>query len=220
MTKKEFIKKYKIKTFLVSLVLTLFSALMYTISMAISKDYHYINMSIDNKIPFIKYFVIPYCFYFFMPTLSLYLLSFFNMKKFKRLVIVSIIGIVIANIVFNIYQVKMVTANVTGNDIFSKLIKFIYSAEEPLNCFPSLHAFFGTSVVITLIDEKKCPIWMRIVVPISGVLIIMSTVFIKQHYFIDALAGVLMMILLYTGAIIIEKIIEKKKMGKTSCEEC
>lgn len=218
MTKKELFEKYNGKYFLISLGLTLFSAALYFITMKISTDYHYINMAIDDKIPFIKYFVVFYVLYFVMPTLAPYMLSFFNKRKFYRLQIASLVVVIISNIVYHVYQVKMVTHVITENDIFSKLINFIYTSEDPLNCFPSLHAAFGTAIVFALLGEKKCPIGLKIFNAVVGIGIILSTVFIKQHYFIDIVVGSLLMIIAYIIVYLVDIKYFKKKQEKKNLQ--
>ncbi len=59
--------------------------------------------------------------------------------------------------------------------------------------------------------ENRITVAMRIISVVMGVGCILSTMFIKQHYAIDALAGVLLMVAVY---IIADAVIRKICAGK------
>ena len=60
----------------------------------------------------------------------------------------------------------------------------------------------------------KMPKWLTIVSIIFGVGCILSTVFVKQHYFIDMVAGTILFIIVYPLVIYFEKLILKRKEQK------
>ena len=66
-----------------------------------------------------------------------------------------------------------------------------------LNCFPSIHAIMGTLMVISGVKTKGFPKWFQITSIVFGVGCILSTVFIKQHYFIDMVVGTIIMLFFY-----------------------
>ncbi len=61
-------------------------------------------------------------------------------------------------------------------------------AEQPTGAFPSSHV--GVTVVILLLAKKRLSLFYKICLPLAFILIL-STVYIKAHYAVDAIFGVL-----------------------------
>lgn len=207
-----YVKKYHIKYMLLIVLLYVIKLVLYETSSFINSDYSIITMKIDSLIPFCKYFILFYTTYYWFPILQLYLLSFADKRKFYRLLIAIGVSCLIANVIFWIYQVKMIRPEITDSTIFDWMINFIYKIDkEALNCFPSVHALMGCGMVIGGLKTKKFPHWLRIISFIFGIGCIVSTVFIKQHYFIDMLVGMLLMVIVYLIVLVIDEKIVKKK---------
>ena len=87
----------------------------------------------------------------------------------------------------------------TGNAFEQFWLRFIYGADKPTNVFPSIHVFNSIGCAIALIKSKKFkdnkP--MHIFAIISAVLITLSTMFIKQHSVMDAVAASIIAYILY-----------------------
>lgn len=215
-TKKKFFyyfKKYHIEYMLLIILLYLIKLILYETSSLINSDYSIITMKIDSLIPFCKYFILFYTTYYWFPILQLYLLSYANKRKFYRLLIAIGISCLIANVIFWIYQVKMIRPEITGSTIFDWMVNFIYKLDgEALNCFPSVHALMGCSMIIGSLKTEKFPSWFKIISLIFGIGCILSTVFVKQHYFIDMLVGTMLMLIVYLLVLLVDKRIIKKKM--------
>ena len=56
------------------------------------------------------------------------------------------------------------------------------------NYFPSLHVAFALTLSLFIIENK--PKWLKVAVLCWSVLVSASTLFTKQHYFIDVVGGV------------------------------
>ena len=193
-----------------------FKAMLYFIIAYIPCKPVMFNMEIDKHIPFISYFYFFYLLYYILPEIFLWILSFFDKKKMITIVLATVSATFLACICYLIQQVKMDRVYyenlVSEYSDFSKVhnldtfwrwaIDKQYKADETaLNCFPSLHATVGMALALVGIytgkDEKHFPIGLRIFCGLFGLGIILSTVFVKQHYFIDMLVGVLLEALLY-----------------------
>ena len=85
--------------------------------------------------------------------------------------------------------------------IFDKIMHFIQAnAEQPTAAFPSSHV--GISIIIILLLRKKTPLFIKIIFPLVIVLIL-STVYIKAHYAIDVIGGIIFApIMLYLASIL------------------
>lgn len=171
-------------------------------------------MEIDNMIPFVSYFYFFYILYYVVPEIFLWILSFYDRKKMVTIVLATMVTTLLACICFLIQQVKMIrpeaemaqyadTSSIHNLDtLFRWGVNWQYGADETaLNCFPSLHATVGMALAVVGLytgkDEKHFPIGLRIFCALFGLGIVMSTFFVKQHYFIDAVAGAGLMAILY-----------------------
>lgn len=172
---------------------------------------------IDDKIPFISYFYFFYLFYYVVPELALWALSFWDKKKSLNLTSSCIVMSFLAFICYCSCQVRMVRpgaemevakyanfSSVYNLDTFFKwAINLQYTKLDPIpvNCMPSLHCAVSCAVLLTAIPtgkgEGKFPIGWRIFFGLFGLGIILSTFIIKQHYFFDAIAGTFGFVLVY-----------------------
>lgn len=171
-------------------------------------------MAIDNAIPLVPEFYFFYVLYYILPEIFLWILSFYDKKKTTTIIIATVSATILACICYLIQQVKMIRpeayvaqyrdfSNVHNlREFFLHFIDWQYRADETaLNCFPSLHATVGTALALVGLytgkDEKHCPLWIRIFCGLFGAGIIMSTFFVKQHYFIDSMVGMCLELVLY-----------------------
>ena len=205
-------KKFHIKEIIFIGLLFLGQIILYLISSKVNSNGHIINMKIDSLIPFCKYFIFFYFTYYWFVPLILWLLSYANPRKFYRLLIATAVTCIACNICFLIYQVQMVRPSINDNDIFSILVKFIYNSDPTAqNCCPSIHAVMGTLMIIGGYKTEKFPKWLKITSIVFGIGCIVSTVFVKQHYFIDMVLGVIFMSVFYALVLLIDKKIQKKR---------
>lgn len=221
-----FCKQKHLFYLLFAIILYLFQALFYKLSTIINSNGHVIDMEIDKHIPFIKYFFIFYFMYYFMPELILWIISFKDKRKYWRCFISMAIIIVVSNIFYMCFQIQMIREPGYPNDMklwdirslsdFCDVgINFIYNIDGmALNCFPSLHASLGMLAIVSVINfdkKEKYSIWFYLIAIIFGIGCILSTVFIKQHYFIDVIAGISLTIIVTLVVWLIDKYILKQQ---------
>ena len=80
---------------------------------------------------------------------------------------------------------------VTGNDIFSRLVRFIYWTDVPNNLFPSIHCMESHLCWRGLARCRRVPKWVKIAAFILSLAIYASTVLVRQHLVLDIPAGIL-----------------------------
>ena len=187
-------KKIEVKPILISLCLIIFQSLIYLISKQIQGTPNIIGGVIDNKIPFIVYFIMPYVIWYLMLFIVLY-------KKdkniFTKYILSYIIITIISNIIFIIYPTTVLRENLNGTNIFYIITKFIYQIDTPaLNCFPSLHCGISMLWILFITNIKKSNKTKILIITIS-ILIMSSTLLIKQHVLIDLVSGNIIAILIY-----------------------
>ncbi|MBI5798283.1 phosphatase PAP2 family protein [Candidatus Woesearchaeota archaeon] len=158
-------------------------ALAWSLSYIISNAYvektaeGYINYhsSFDDLFPLIPFFVIIY-----ISAYALFFLPLFFEQEFKPYVfgLLSLAGITL--LIFTIFP-GIITRPQLGTDIFSKILAWIYSIDNPHNLFPSSHvslSFFSACIM----NNKWIYFWFA--------LIAISTLLIKQHYIVDVIGGI------------------------------
>lgn len=144
----------------------------------------YPEIAADAHIPFVPTLVFGYALYYVWIFLPVLLLR--TRAHFYQVMIGYILIQLPAIVVFLLYPSQMTRPSVGGDDIASLLVRFLYRMDPGFNLLPSLHV--GHSVLVALFfytfRPKAFP-W----VAIGTLLIVLSTVLIKQHVVLDVLAG-------------------------------
>lgn len=233
----DFCIKYKMNFFALVALLFLLNGIVYEVTAILPLPDHLLSMDIDSKIPFIPEFCFFYTLFYVGPFVFLTALAFYDKKKLLAIIAGGVVGLVICQICYLIYNVKMdrtaYEAIVEPYWIFKE--DSIHNVHEfamgmchlqyyldPMarNGIPSLHAMFGTLIFISGCPlskgEKHCPIGLRIAAIIFGLGVVCSTFFVKQHYFIDAVIGfALAMVMYFIAKIVLNKIYNKHKDNET-----
>lgn len=144
---------------------------------------------VDSYLPVIPMFVVPYIlFYPFVFTGLIYLFKH-NRPAYVHTVWCYSIGLVLCYATYWLYQTTFPRPELLGQDIFSYLLRQIYQADKPVNCLPSIHAL-GTMLV--MLGLAAGPHQKKLLVNFVGVLIILSTMFTKQHGVLDVIAALIL----------------------------
>ncbi|MEC0299481.1 phosphatase PAP2 family protein [Peribacillus frigoritolerans] len=147
---------------------------------------------IDGEIPFIKEFAVPYLLWYpYIYGLLIYY-CFVDRKHYFIGLGSLISGKLLCFLVYCLWQTTVPRPEVVGNDIFAQLMRFIYSHDQPVNCLPSIHVLTTFIMMIVAHKRKEEHKWEYASVTAFGTLIILSTLFTKQHAVLDALAGILL----------------------------
>lgn len=166
---------------------------------AVVQPVHLMTIGLDYKIPFIKEFVVAYLMWFPYIISVFVFCAFRSRKEFFRLCGIIFSGMCLAYLFFMLYPNYIdIRPAVLGNDVFSKLLHWLYSIDTPTNVFPSLHVYIALVLhqcVVRLADQNKEKGIVYASFAVS-VLIIISTVFIKQHSMADVFSGMLFSILM------------------------
>lgn len=152
------------------------------------KVYH-IPSSVDSLVHFNKYFVVPYAIWYFYVVFVLFYYAVYDDKRYIKLLFGINAGMIVCFIIFYFFPTFVPRPEVYGNDIFARAVRAIYVRDNPYNCFPSIHVLDSVLIAIYInADDKISPFYKTIASSIS-ILILLSTMFIKQHYFYDVVAA-------------------------------
>jgi len=117
-------------------------------------------------------------------------------KSYFRLIMGIAAGMAICFAIYLIFPTTVPRPEVTGNDIFSRLVRFVYSRDNPYNCFPSIHVLDTVLATLFMWKSSRSGILKGIALP-SCILICVSTLFVKQHYILDGIAATILAMSLY-----------------------
>lgn len=162
---------------------------------------HIIGIPLDYKIPYIEAFIIPYLLWFPFMAVAFVGMFLFAKKEYAKMAAFLITGMTLFLIISWVYP-NGLNLRPDGFDhvnIFTRLIDNLYSGDTSTNVFPSLHVFnsIGAAIAFIRVGKDTNKKWMGIVASILAILIILSTMFIKQHSVIDVIGAFLMALLLY-----------------------
>jgi len=159
---------------------------------------YYWKLSIDDKIPFIPIFIIPYLGYFVFILITI--VQLWNTEYLNSFFISYILVYLIAGLFWYLFPNGVRRPLIKRKDPFSKITSFIYSIDEDSNGFPSAH-IFGTLICSYFMFLISPNYWLLIL--ITCITICVSTLFTKQHYIIDLIGGIAVFILSVFIALII-----------------
>lgn len=159
----------------------------------IRESYFPVYCSLDDKIPFCEYFLIPYLFWFvFLIGIHIYTLLFDvdSFKKLMRFIIITYSAAMLIYIVFpNCQELRPVIFE--RDNIFTHFIKGFYQFDTNTNVCPSIHVIGSVAVMLCAWHSKHfSKTGWRIVFGVIALLISVSTVFLKQHSVLDIVAAV------------------------------
>ena len=106
-------------------------------------------------------------------------------------IITFIITTLIAGIIFVSFPNTVVRANITDNSISNQVVKIIYALDDPgINCLPSTHCLYAFLFIFAILDTKSnSPKWMKLLITTLSILVVLSTLFVKQHVLYDVVAA-------------------------------
>lgn len=166
-------------------------------------DYHIIHCAVDDWIPFNEYFIIPYLMWFFY-VVGAFIYLFFKAPRgeFLKFGVCLTGGMSISMLICMIYPngLELRPAVFHKDNILISLVSGLYGTDTATNVFPSVHVLNSLVVHIALIRNRFLKEHYPVVRTGSRVLcllIILSTMFLKQHSFIDVCGAIVLYGILY-----------------------
>ncbi|NMM65560.1 inositol phosphorylceramide synthase [Clostridium sp. P21] len=158
---------------------------------------HYLVTPLDNSIPFLKIFIIPYLLYYPFIAFTLIYLCFYYRKVYYKTIVSLFLGMLISYLVYFIFQTATPRPQLHGNDLLTSLVVFIYNQDNPFNCFPSIHVLTSYLMIKGIMKSDEKSLLIKASVWLVGLSIILSTQFIKQHVILDLVSGILLAEIIY-----------------------
>lgn len=167
----------------------------------VTTHFHVIHMDIDDKIPFLSIFIVPYYLWFLYVAAVVVFQFFTSVPEFKRNCTFLFTGMTIFLIISTIYPNGHLLrpAVYPDNSIFTEMVKFLHSTDTATNIFPSIHVYNSIGTHIAVISSERLKN-NKVICTLSFLLMIsicMATVFLKQHSMFDVITGIIMAIVIY-----------------------
>lgn len=192
---QSFVKKYKHGLIIVvyALIYTMLFGLLE--HRAVPGGYHIVHTLFDDYIPFCEFFIVPYLLWFPYMFLAVAYFIFRNedRREYYQLITNLIMGMTIFLIVSYIYPNAhhLRPREFARDNIFVDAVRWLYSTDTPTNILPSIHVFNSLAVHMSITSCKALK--NRKVIRYGSltltILIILSTMFLKQHSFVDVSLG-------------------------------
>lgn len=181
--------------------LTVYLVWFYLIENVHGRDYTIIHMKVDDKIPFCEFFIVPYLLWFFYVAWILVYLLFTNTKDFHKCCMFLFTGmtvfLVISTLFPNIHYLR--PAHMPRDNMFTDLVSMLYKADTSTNLWPSIHVYNSLGVLFAVVHNERLASRKTIkfgCFTLSS-LIILSTLFLKQHSLFDVMTAFIMAAAVY-----------------------
>lgn len=152
------------------------------------KYYHLLSFQFDKYIRIIPVFVVPYA--LFIPWLVFGVCLLWNQGIYLNFILSHIIATSLATIIYIVYPTGVKRPSINNpKTFFDKILVFIYTHDHDNNACPSGHVY--STLITSTYLSLSLPQYL-IIFSVVGMLITLSTLFTKQHYLIDVIAGILL----------------------------
>lgn len=164
------------------------------------------KLPLDDMIPMVSVFIIPYVWSYLYWAMGPMAVSLCDKRHFADYMAANLVACVFGTLCLAFFPTYMdrvaeglfaVTENPT---VFDKLREFWYSldgSEMAYNLLPSFHCINSTLCYLGVAGRKELPKWFRVYSLVTTLLIYASTVYVKQHYVLDILAGVALAVIAF-----------------------
>ncbi|MDO4475960.1 MAG: phosphatase PAP2 family protein [Lachnospiraceae bacterium] len=161
------------------------------------RHYHVLHSAIDDMIPFCEYFIIPYTLWFLYMALGICWFVFCSGSKreYYQLSSVLAIGMTLFLIVSCVWpNMQDLRPEVFAREnMFVDMVRQLYATDTPTNVLPSIHVYNSLALMFAFLSSERMRgrnVAKGAIVTLT-ILIVLSTMFLKQHSVVDVSMGVL-----------------------------
>ena len=157
------------------------------------QDYTVSYCRMDDFIPFNELFIFPYMFWFVYLGGMIVYLFFTDKDSFLQLMKYIIFTNTMALIIFILFPTcqNLRPTTFPRDNILTRFIGHFYQFDTNTNVAPSLHVIDSVAVMSVALHARRFrSVKWRIAFVVVGLLICMSTVFLKQHSIIDIFVAI------------------------------
>ena len=166
--------------------------LVYWGARCINADMKHFDMTlpIDRATPVIPVFVVVYfgCYISWI----IYYIASVRVGRYEcaRFVTFDIITRTCCAVLFVVIPTYNIRPDITGEDIFSCALRFLYEIDAADNLFPSIHCLVSWNCYIGVRNIKEYPVIFKNMAAVIAVMVFISTLVTKQHVIADVISAV------------------------------
>ena len=193
-------KKYNF--FIYSIILVFGgNAFLYFFSKLLVSDYHLIGGVIDTKIPLIPEFIYFYMIWYPLSIITLYIIYRYSKKDYLKIIIALVASLLVAHITYYIYPTMVDRPIIDSyNSLTSWMMHTMYLFDTPpVNCLPSVHCLICFLIIFGIFHTREINKYFKWSIIIVNILIVASTLLVKQHVLIDVYASLALALIAYYG---------------------
>jgi membrane-associated phospholipid phosphatase len=155
---------------------------------------HAPELALDRLVPLVPAWALVYgALYAFLIVLPVFVIQ--QQELIRRTVWAYLMVWIVAYIFFLLYPtVAPRSDTVVGEGFATWGLRFLYEADPPYNCFPSLHVAHSFVSALACYQVHRR---LGLVAISSASLVAISTLFTKQHYVADVISGILLALAAY-----------------------
>jgi membrane-associated phospholipid phosphatase len=161
------------------------------------RDFNILHCRLDDLTPLLDGFIIPY--YLWFPFVAFFCIYFYHKMSVKECVQLFsslVIGMTITLIIYTVWPnaVSLRPAELENDGIFSIWVAELYKIDTVTNVCPSLHVLNTLIIDVAFFRAEKFKGHkiLRAFVALLSFSICISTVFLKQHSYIDVACAFLL----------------------------
>ena len=154
---------------------------------------------LDDLFPVMPFFALPYLLCYLLWIIAPAVASLTKRRNYINYLCGLTLAYLIGFLIFFLMPTYMDRAreglmnHAAGHGIFNWMLNVIYSAdgsEKAFNLFPSFHCMISAYCYLGIMNQPEVTKGYRIYTLVFAVIIVLSTLFTKQHYFIDCVGGI------------------------------
>lgn len=159
----------------------------YHVIVAINRDraVYMPELALDRAIPVQPIWMLAYGSIYIFAFLPVFVVRQPALTRRAMLAALTVIGL--AYVGFLVYPTVLPRSETVGTGFFARSLEVNYSLDPPYNCFPSLHVAWAFVAALTCYRVHR---GVGFVAILWATIIGLSTLFTKQHYIVDVLAGI------------------------------
>lgn len=176
-----------------------FNSLIYTGLQILMKGARHFDLTLplDKAIPFEPMWAFVYLGCFFFWAVNYVLITRQGKEGWYQFAVGDYLSRIICGIFFILLPTTNIRPEVVGDGLPEILMRFIYWIDAPTNLFPSIHCLVSWLCFVGVRGKSYIPKWYQAFSCLFAIAVFASTLFTKQHFVVDVIAGVIFAELCY-----------------------
>lgn len=190
-------KKYKFYLLSAGSVFAINAFLYFFIKLFIT-EFNLIGSTLDSYIPFVPSFIYFYMMWYPFEIFTLFYIYKKDKKNYINTLVSLSLSLLIMHSIFIIYPTMVERPVVDSfNSLTSLIVYLTFKSDTPVNCFPSGHCMLCFVMIFSVIRSKGIILKKKYILVIINILIVLSTLFVKQHVLYDVIGSLIISVLCF-----------------------